>query len=423
MSGMPKKQTINFPKHFLWGVATSAHQIEGGTHNQWSVWELENAKSLAAKAAYQYGDLPGWKERYSKKAADPSSYISAQATDHYHLYERDFDIVKHMNMNAFRFSVEWSRIEPNEGVWDAAEIAHYKKYVVALKKRNIEPVLTLFHFTLPVWFIEKGGFEKRRNIAFFVRFTEKVISELGVGVKYIITLNEPEGYVRSGYIEATTPPQVINKRLARRVTNNLAYAHNKAAQAIHSRSRRYKVSIAQDVHYVYPGDDSWLSERSAAWLQYQKDDKFLGKVIKTCDFIGVNYYVSERVYGYRVHNPDERLNDMGWDMQPADIQFVLERLSRKYKKPMIITENGLADGEDTHRKWWITETIMAMQRALENGVQLDGYLHWSLLDNFEWDKGHWPQFGLCSVNRATLKRTPRPSAIWFSKIIKKLRRI
>jgi beta-glucosidase len=156
-------------------------------------------------------------------------------------------------------------------------------------------------------------------------------------------------------------------------------------------------------------------------LQYLKDDYFLKKVVKQCDWLGVNYYFSDRVYGYRVHNPDQRLSDMGWDLSPENIQFALERLHEKYKLPIIITENGLADSQDTQRQWWITQTLMAMQKAMANGVQLEGYLHWSLLDNFEWDKGKWPRFGLVAVDYKTGQRTLRPSAVWFGKIIKYIR--
>jgi beta-glucosidase len=156
-------------------------------------------------------------------------------------------------------------------------------------------------------------------------------------------------------------------------------------------------------------------------MQYQRDDMFLRKVIKQCDFLGVNYYFSERVYGYRVHNPDERLNDLGWDMQPQYLERALERLSEKYKKPIIVTENGLADASDEDRQWWLMQTILAMQRAMRNGVELLGYFHWSLTDNFEWDKGYWPRFGLYAVDYRTMERTPRPSAVWFAKVLKKVR--
>lgn len=135
----------------------------------------------------------------------------------------------------------------------------------------------------------------------------------------------------------------------------------------------------------------------------------------------MNFYFSNRVYGYRVHSPEYEVSDMGWDLSPADIQHALERLHEKYRLPILVTENGLADGEDAHRKWWITQTLIGMQKAMDNGVRLEGYLHWSLLDNFEWDKGVWPRFGLVKVDYKTMKRTLRPSAIWFGKIIKHLR--
>lgn len=415
------KQNSNqtFPKNFLWGASTAAHQVEGGTHNQWTEWELENAKALATQAEYHYSDLASW-EAIKSQAVNPDNYISGVSTDHYDRYESDFDIVKKMNMNAFRFSVEWSRIEPEEGAWNAQAIEHYKKYVMALKKREIEPVVTLFHFTLPVWFANMGGFEKRKNVKYFVRFAEKIVSELGVNIRYIITVNEPEVYANESYGVGHWPPNKMSKRSVHSVLTNLAYAHNQAAKVIHGLNRRYKVSVAKNTAYYYSGDDALLSRKVTDALQYFQDDYFLKKVIKNCDFLGVNYYFSNRVYGYRVHNPDEDVSDLGWDMAPENIQHALERLYEKYHLPVIVTENGVADAADEHRQWWITQTIIGMQKAMSNGVKIDGYLHWSLLDNFEWDKGKWPRFGLIEVDYDTLKRKARPSAVWFSKVIKKL---
>lgn len=414
------KTNLKFPKHFLWGAATAAHQVEGNTHNQWTVWEYDNTKSLATQAQYQYADLESW-PRIKEQAKDPNNYVSAKGVDHYNLYEQDFDLLKKMNMNAYRFSIEWSRIEPKEGAWDAKEIEYYKQYIAELKRREIEPIVTLFHFTLPVWFAEIGGFEKRRNVKYFTRFAEKIIRELGVSVRYIVTLNEPEVYVAASYLVGHWPPNRASKWHTWCVANNLAHAHNQAAKAIHGINRRYKVSIAKNTSYVYAGDDAWLSRVSATVLQYLRDDYFLKKVIKQCDWLGVNYYFSDRVYGYRVHNPDEKVNDLGWDMSPENLQFALERLYEKYELPIIITENGLADGEDADRQWWLTQTLLAMDKAMKNGVKVEGYMHWSLLDNFEWDKGFWPRFGLAAVDNTTNKRTLRPSAVWFGKVIKHLR--
>lgn len=409
-----------FPKRFLWGVATAAHQVEGGNHNQWSVWELENAKAKAAQAEYIYDHYDSW-TRIGSQAKKPSNYVSGGVGDHYNRYEEDFNLLQQMNMNAYRFSVEWSRIEPEEGVWDAEAVMHYKDQIASLKKRGIEPMVTLFHFTLPVWFANKGGFEKRSNVQYFTRFAEKIVNELGSGVRLIITINEPEVYVMQSYILQDWPPAERHTLKALWVYNNLAYAHRQAAKAIHRLSRRYKVSIAKHSAYFYAGDDAWLSRMSAGIAQYMADDYFLKKVIRHCDFLGVNYYRTFRIYGYRVHESDSKVNDLQWHMGPADIQYALERLYTKYKKSIIVTENGLADERDQDRKWWITQTILGMQKAMENGVKLEGYFHWSLTDNFEWAFGTWPRFGLAAVDYSTGERTLRPSARWFGRVIKNIR--
>lgn len=420
---MPElKFNSKFSSHFLWGAATAAHQVEGGNHNQWTVWELENAKTKAAQSEYQLGELRNW-SKIEKQAKDPDNYVSGRLVDHYNRHAEDFEILQKMHMNALRFSVEWSRIEPQEGVFDKDVINYYKKYVEELDEKNIESIVTLFHFTLPAWFAEKGGFAKRSNVKYFTRFAQKIISELGPSIKYIITINEPEIYAVAGYYTAEWPPMINNLFKTWRVINNLAYAHRKVAQVLHNMSRRYKVSISKNSSYFYPGDNSWLSKVSAAIMQYFQDDFIIKKYIRHCDFLGVNYYLSNRVFGYRVHNPDVNLSDLGWDMHPADIQYVLERLYRKYQKPIIITENGLADSEDENRKWWIKETLIGMQNAMKYGVELIGYLHWSLIDNFEWAYGKWPRFGLCEVDYVTGKRTLRPSALWFSQVIKKIRNL
>lgn len=417
---MQKASKVQFPKNFLWGAATSAHQVEGGTHNQWTVWELENATALAAQAKYQWGDVANW-PAIEKQARNPQNYVSGYAVRHYELYKQDFELLKKLHMNAFRFSIEWSRVEPSEGAWDVAAVEHYKEYARQLQARGIEPIVTLFHFTLPIWFSELGGFERRKNVQYFVRFAERIVRELGQSVRYVITINEPEVYAHESYLMGHWPPGVSSKRAFWRVLNNLAYAHNKASLAIRKINRRYKLSVAKNSAYIYAGDDAWLSRYSAGVMQHFQDDYFLKKVVNYCDFLGVNYYFSNRVYGYRVHNPDTWLSDMGWDLAPANIEFALERLHEKYKLPIMITENGLADADDTKRQQWLVQTISGMQRARHNGVELLGYLHWSLLDNFEWDKGRWPCFGLAEVDYSTMQRKLRPSAVKFGSIIKHLR--
>lgn len=414
------KPSQPFPKNFLWGAATAAHQVEGGNHNQWTVWELENAKVRAAQAPYNLNYLPTWEE-IKQEATNPNNYVSGELADHYHRYKEDFDFLQKMNMNAYRFGVEWSRIEPNEGVWNPAELAHYKEYISELRRRDIEPIVTLFHFTLPVWFADKGGFEKRANVKYFVRFAEKVMAEIGTDVRFIITLNEPEIYAYESYMDKQWPPAQGSPFMFWRVINNLAYAHRRSAKVLHRLNHQYRISIAKNSAFFYPEDNTWASRVSAKIGQYIEDDYVMRKFIRHCDFIGVNYYLSVRMRGFRAHNPDERLSDLHWDMQPNHIRFALERLSRKYKKPLLVTENGLADANDKYRKWWLQETLVGLSEARKHGVKLIGYLHWSLMDNFEWAYGKWPRFGLVAVDYKTGKRTLRPSAVWFGRVIKRLR--
>ena len=414
------KLLLKFPSHFLWGASSAAHQVEGGNHNQWTVWELENAKVLAQKARYQAKYLPKWEE-VKKEATDPANYVSGAATDHYNRYEEDFAIIKKLHLNAWRFSIEWSRIEPDEGAWDAEAIDHYRRYLQRLKQLGVEPIVTLWHWTVPVWFEQKGGFTKRKNVAYFVRFAEKVLSELGRDFRYIITINEPETYVSHSFYLADWPPQERSARRMLWTLLNLLNAHKKIYKLAKKMGRKYQVSIAKNVAYHYPGDDAWISRWSAGAIKWGADYFILGRIRKQLDFIGLNYYFSYRYYGYRAHNDNQLVNDMGWEMQPANIEPVLKELYDRYNLPIIITENGVADRDDEYRKWWLTQTLLAVSRASQAGVRVDGYLHWSLTDNFEWSSGFWPRFGLVAIDYSTKKRSLRPSAVWLSKLISKIR--
>ncbi len=415
-----QSERIVFPKKFLWGAATSAHQVEGGLVNQWTTWELEHAKRLSVQAPHQFGDIDSW-PRIKKEATRPDNYVSGRGVDHYHRYEEDFAILKSLNMNTFRFCIEWARIEPQEGAWDAAAIAHYRTYLRTLKKMGITPVVTLFHFTLPEWFMAKGGFEKRRNIKYFVYYVEKVLSELGRDIEWIVTINEPTVYAGESYLEGHWPPNKTRKRDLLRVLCNLVTAHKKVYKLTRAR-KKWKVSMAHHLIYCYPGDDAILSRASARVAHYFLNTWVLRRVRRHSDFLAINYYFARRIYGYRAHDPYLKVSDLGWDMQPDKLQYLLEDVAECYRLPIMITENGLADGADSQRQWWLTETIKAMHEALKRDIKLVGYLHWSLLDNFEWDKGYWPKFGLVAVDRQTMARTVRPSARWFAAVIKKLRK-
>ena len=414
-------QKYKFPKTFLWGASTSAHQVEGGNHNQWSVWELENARSLASQAQYKLRDLPVWHE-IKHDATRPSNYVSGKASDHYRRYEEDFAILSQLHMNAYRFSIEWSRIEPEEGRWDMAEIEHYRRYLLSLKRRGIEPLVTFFHWTIPVWFDKKGGFEHRSNIDYFVRFAEKIADELGQNFRLVCTLNEPENYAYMGWVDGRWPPSKRRKRLMGIwVYYNLAVAHNRVAKMLHAKSRRYKVGASKSFGY-YHADDDDIRSRVMTRLSYLfVDEVFLNLVRRRMDWIGVQYYMSQGYTDGELERIETPMSDLGWQMRPDDLEQVLVRLAKRYKKPLIVTETGVADRNDRYRRWWIAHNLSAVYNAMQKGATVLGYLHWSLLDNFEWAYGKWPRFGLVEVDFTTQTRTIRPSALWFGKVIKSMR--
>lgn len=411
---------FRFPKRFLWGAATSAHQVEGNTHNNWTVWELENAKTLAQAASYKLADLADW-EDIKTEATRPENYVSAEAIDHYNRYEEDFDIAEKMHLNAFRFSIEWSRIEPEEGVWDAAEIQHYRDYIAALKKRGLEPMVTLFHWTMPVWFAEKGGFEKSSNVQYFVRYAEMILRELGQDLRLITTINEPDTMVFHGYFTLDHPPQKHSYWKGICVYRNLLLAHKRVYKLGRKLSRRYKIGFTKSYAWIRPGDERRLT-KLAVWVDFKiRDDIPLLYVGRKQDFIGANFYFSDRHVGAKIENENKWVNDVGWEMRPDDLAPVLRRLGRR-GKPIIITESGVADRNDEYRKWWIMRSIAAINTVLAEGVNVQGYVHWALLDNFEWAYGRWPRFGLVAIDyRSNLKRTVRKSGLWYGQVVKKMR--
>lgn len=409
-----KGEQFSFPADFLWGASTAAHQVEGGTHNQWSVWEKQHAQTLAETAEKRLGWLPSW-SRVKPQAQDPQNYISGAGVGHYTRYKEDFRLLKSLNMNAFRFGVEWSRLQPQEGQWDEAAIAHYKEYIAELKRQNIEPILTLWHWTMPTWFTDKGGFAKRRNLRYFDAYVAKVAELYGQDVRYVLTLNEPTVYAGFSYGAGEWPPQTKNSLQMVHVMCNLARVHNRAYDILKAANPKLQVSIAAQLADVRALSSGLLNKASAAVHEYAADWWFVNRIRRHLDFLGLNYYFTEyRDALLRVKNPKVPTSDLGWYMEPSGIQRLLERTWAKYSLPIIIVENGLADAQDVQRKWWIEETITAMYNARQNGVDLRGYLHWSLLDNFEWAYGWWPQFGLIHVDRTTMHRQIRPSARWFA---------
>lgn len=401
---------------FFWGASTASHQVEGGTVNQWSVWELSMATRLAKHAKREYGWLSNWPD-IEAQATKPENYVSGRGVDHYNRYKEDFDIAKSLNLNAFRFGIEWARLEPEKGNWDPAIFDHYKTYIKELKKRDMEPFINLWHWTVPTWFSDMGGFAKASNLKYFDEFIQKVADELLEDIKYIITINEPNVYMGMSYSEGKWPPQEHNQLKAIWVYYNLSRAHKRAWKILKRKKPNLKIGVAQQLANIQayrPG--SMIDEVVVKIMRYFWNWWWLNRIKRYQDFIGFNYYFTDYYKLNKSVALKTPLNDLGWYMYPEGLLPLLQRIAAHFPgKPIIITENGLADANDKHRQWWLHETMQAVDTAILEGIPIVGYLHWSLLDNFEWDKGWWPKFGLVEVDRENdMKRTIRPSAKWWA---------
>ncbi|MCX5668719.1 MAG: glycoside hydrolase family 1 protein [Candidatus Omnitrophica bacterium] len=398
-----------FPQAFLWGAATSAHQVEGqNIYNDW--WQAEQGHLL-------------------KETSD-------LACKHYELYAEDFAIAKQLNHNCHRFSIEWSRIEPQEGNFQPLEIEHYRKIIADLKSKGIEPVVTLHHFTNPVWFSQKGGWTKFKLQKYFLRFVDKMVKEFADQVKFWITINEPLVYSSHSYLLGAWPPKECSLFKTAKVTLNLAKAHIKAYRIIHKIYRQKAlakpmVSIAANLQ-AFEVCQPTLKNKLAAYLRNRLYNFYFIEVLlrkKTLDYIGVNYYgrnlVDVHSWGIRHllldtcqdnHHP-LRKNSLGWDIYPQGL-YKLLIFMKKYNLPVLITENGICTQDDALRWDYIREHLEELHRAIGQGVSVIGYIYWSLIDNFEWDKGFNPRFGLVHVDYQNYKRTIKSSAIKLAEVFK-----
>ena len=390
---------LKFPPGFLWGASTASHQVEGGTHNNWSDWETSPRRLAQLKK-------DGLITRYGK-----DNFISGVAADHYYRYEGDFRLAKKLGHTATRISIEWSRIEPREGHFDTKAIHHYKSVISSIRNNGMEPFVTLWHWTVPLWFRDKGEFQNKKNAVYFARFAERIASELA-DVTFWITLNEPDVYTMHGYLDGTWPPQEKSLIKTLTVYRNLIYAHRLGYEKIKKANQAARVGIAK--HNIY-----FEAYKGRLWnvllkkaMDWGWNCYFLNQLSGAQDFIGLNQYFHNRINGRTNQNENLKISDMGWELYPEAVYYALRDL-RKYRVPIYITENGLADGEDRQRLWFIKETLKNVHRAISEGIDVRGYLHWSLMDNFEWDKGFWPRFGLIAIDYATQKRTPRPSALAY----------
>lgn len=385
-------------RNFFFGAATSSHQVEGGNYNDWSEWERASAAQLA-RASGKYPE---------------ENYISGRACDHYRRFHEDFDIAKSLGHDAHRFSIEWSRIEPEEGRFDENEIKHYREVIAALRDRGIEPFITIWHWTLPIWLAKKDGLLNKKFPEYFARYAAKLVIELE-DIHFWITLNEPEVVAWNGYARGIWPPQRQSKFLFYRAFSNLVRAHQVAYRQIKKIAPSVEVGAVMHMDW-FESAGGPINDLLVRFIDKARNFRFLDRIRHESDFIGFNYYFHNRVDRGFNKNKNEIVSDMGWELYPEGIYHVLKKL-KKYRLPIYITENGLADARDIHRGKFITDHLAWIKKATDEGVDVRGYFHWSLLDNFEWDKGFWPRFGLVEINYQTCERTIRPSAFVYKKII------
>lgn len=396
-----------FPEEFYWGSATSSFQTEGGIENM--DW---------AKGARE-GKVPP----------------IGNACDFYNRYEGDFDIAKELGHNCHRISIEWARIEPREGEFDEKEIEHYLKVLAAMRERHLKPFITIWHFSLPQWFADKGGFEHPQSPEIFARYCGYVAQKLGNDCRHFATINEALPYTTNGWIRGSWPPfkevpglgwslshipghmpikkdsRLKNILLYFRVRKNLARAHNLAYDEIKKHAFGAEVGIVHQV-ILFHANNNPVNKLLAACMNWFWTHSFMRQVYQKCDSIGINYYLHKK-FG---DTASYKKTDMNWDFYPEGICGAL-LLMKRYGKPLWVAEAGIADAKDAQRAEYITKLISCMWEAIQKGVDLRGYMYWSLLDNYELAHGYTKKFGLVEVNFETQERKIRPSAYVYKQII------
>lgn len=413
-----------FPSGFLWGTASSAHQHEGGnTNNQWWAWEQQPGRIWHNDKS---GDACGW-----WRDAEP-----------------DFDRAAALGLNAHRLSVEWSRIEPHPGVFDPAAIARYRELLEALRRRGLTPMVTLHHFTNPLWLEAQGGWLDPRTPERFARYVAYVIRELGDLCELWCTVNEPTVYAGMSFLEGLWPPGATSLWLARRILAMMLRGHAAAAQVIRTAGRQHQVGIVHNFHIVAPGTRKFVDVLLARLadeaingiiLNALHTGRIWGPLVSglrsvpglrdSCDFVGLNYYsrswiVFDRRAGGRSfsrsyipeHVEQSDRNSRGHafgEIYPAGLGHALRRL-HQLNLPIYITETGLPDHDDDQRPRFLLTHLAEVLGAIEAGVDVRGVFIWSLVDNFEWSDGWALRFGLYALDEQTGQRTLRPSGALYA---------
>lgn len=384
--------TLTFPSGFLWGASTSAHQVEGGNWaNDW--WD--------------------WEHRPGTPCREPSG----DACDQYHRYPADLAMLAGLGFNAYRFSIEWARIEPEEGEFSRAALEHYRQVLGACHEQGLLPVVTFHHFTSPRWVSADGGWENERTPERFARYCERAVSHLGDLIGMACTINEPNIVAMYGYRVGVFPPGRADYEARRRANANFIDAHRRAVDAIKSGPGDARAGLALSMA-EWEGVDG--GEERLSSMREPMEDVFL-EAVRGDDFFGVQTYTRERIGPGGPLGPPEGAETtlMGYEFRPEALEATVRRAWEATERvPIVVTESGIATDDDTRRVAFVAGALQGVHRCLADGIEIGGYFYWSSLDNFEWVFGYAPTFGLVTVDRETMERIPKPSASWLGTVAK-----
>jgi beta-glucosidase len=396
-----------FPDGFLWGCATAAHQVEGGNHGcDW--WEFQR------RGGIRTGD-----------SADP-------ACDMYRRFREDFALLARLRNNAHRLSIEWSRVEPSPGEFDPAQIRHYREVLADLRDRGLAPMVTLHHFTSPTWFTDRGGWTASGAHEAWLPFVRRVAQELGDLVELWCTLNEPNIYAYQGWVSGEFPPGRRGDLLGMvRVLANMRRAHEAAYRELGRLTPGVPVGIAQHKWLLLPATRRLRDRLAAGAAQFFMDRWPVGwgrwgRVVEApADYVGLNHYCGSLIafdirrpadgFGRRFNPPGLPETDFRWAVEPRWLRTCLEEL-RPLGRPIYVTENGIAVADDARRVDFLSAALEQVWAAIQDGIDVRGYFHWSSHDNFEWAHGYSMRFGLIGVDLATQERTVKPSGWLYARI-------
>jgi beta-glucosidase len=403
---------VKFPEGFLWGTATSSHQVEGNNvYND--VWLIEHAPETLF--------------------AEPSG----DACDHYHRYPEDIALIAALGFNTYRFSLEWSRIEPEEGEFSQAALDHYRRMLLACHENGLTPMVTFHHFTSPRWLVASGGWEGEDTPDKFARYCEHTAKHLGDIIGGACTINEAnigplilssgmlppiERLRQAAWWSASARSLGITAEefvpflfaISPRARDTIMEAHRLAVEAIKSGPGDFPVGITLAVQDIQAGKDG---ETNADRIRREINDIFL-ETIRGDDFVGVQAYSRHRFGPDGPLPPEEgvELTQMGYEFWPEALEASIRHAVSVAGIPVIVTENGIATKDDTRRVEYIKRALQGVANCLNDGLDVRGYTYWSAFDNFEWMFGYRPTFGIIGVDRKTFARTVKPSARWLGKV-------